>query len=74
MKRIGFQIYKFLQVYPSKVTSLRKEVLSSYRQKCLLLYFFTRRKITDASLFFSRGDCFDPVVLEYRRRAHSNGN
>jgi hypothetical protein len=37
---------------------------------------FTRRKITDAWLFvlFSRGDCIDPVGLEYRERAYSNGN
>ena len=25
-------------------------------------------------VFFSRGDGIDPVVLEYRERAHSNGN
>ena len=39
--------------------------------------FFARRKIMDACLFvvfFIRSDHINPVVLEYRKRAHSNGN
>ena len=43
------------------------------------LYFFARRKIRDVCLFvfcylFVRGDCTDPVVLEYFERAHSAEN
>ena len=55
------------------------EVLSSYLQKCGILYFFTRRQITDECLFvcllffFPRGDRIDPLVLKFCERAHSNG-
>ena len=37
-------------------------------------FFFARRKITDACIFFSRGNHIEIVVLEDRERVHSNGN
>ena len=50
------------------------EVSCSYLQKCGIFIFCQK---TDQGcvffLFFFRGDSIDPAVLEYCRRAHSNG-
>ena len=56
------------------------KISSSYLQKMWNFVFFARRQITGACLlvffffFFFRGHCIDQVVLECRRRAHSNRN
>ena len=59
------------------------EVSSSYLQKCGILYFLPEDKsrvrvylFVFLFVFFSfpRGHRIDQVVLEFRKRAHSNGN
>jgi hypothetical protein len=51
------------------------EVSSSYLQKCGILHFLPEeRSRVRVYFFFPRGNRIDPVVLEYRKRAHWNGN
>ena len=57
------------------------QVPKSYLQKCGILHFLPEDKsrmrvylFVYFFRFFSRGDRIDPVVLEFCKRAHSNGN